>query len=30
MLPKQTLHGVINQFYGSMVKVKLGAKVITF
>jgi hypothetical protein len=28
-LPGRTLHGIVKQFYGSMVKVKLGTKVIT-
>jgi hypothetical protein len=29
MLPMRTLHGIVKQFYSSMVKVKAGAKVIT-
>jgi hypothetical protein len=29
MLPGRTLHGIVKQFYSSMVKVKPGAKVIT-
>jgi hypothetical protein len=29
MLPMRTLHGILKQFYSSMVKVKPGAKVIT-
>jgi hypothetical protein len=29
MLPMRTLHGIVKQFYSSMVKVKPGAKVIT-
>jgi hypothetical protein len=29
MLSGRTLHGIVRQFYSSMVKVKAGAKVIT-
>jgi len=29
MLSRRTLHGIVKQFYSSMVKVKAGAKVIT-
>jgi hypothetical protein len=29
MLPRRTLHGIVKQFYSSMVKVKPCAKVIT-
>jgi hypothetical protein len=29
MLPRRTLHGIVRQFYSSMVKVKPSAKIIT-